>query len=94
MKRRVLKPSRIGKLSRAGVKKALSFIHVYPNKSGSGWEVKEIGASGLHRRFVSESSATIFAENVRPGKVVIHKKRPKLKIAASQKDAVYKLTRE
>jgi hypothetical protein len=95
MKKRVLKYSRVGKLSRAGVKKALSFIHVYPSK-GSGWEVKEIGISGLHRRFASEGSAAVFARRVAQnsdGKVVVHKKRPTLKIA-SHKDVVYKLVRE
>jgi hypothetical protein len=91
---RTLKPSPVGKLSRAGIKKAVFSVHVYPSERGDRWEVKEIGLSGVHKRFVSKETAMCFANDVakkKQAEVLVHKRHARLKVAAPNNDAVYRL---
>jgi len=91
---RSIKASPLGKLSRAGVKKAVSAVHVFPSSRGERWEVKEIGLIGLHRTFSSKSSALAFAKDFAVKKrsgVLVHNKHPRLKVNDRNTDAVYEI---
>ena len=91
---RSIKNSPLGKLSRAGIKKAVSAVHVFPSSRGEQWEVKEIGLVGLHRKFSSKTSALAFAKECAVKKrsgILVHKKHARLKVSTANNDALYEV---
>ncbi len=88
------KPKRRG-IDLGGVDRVLKSVNVFPGTSGK-WKVKVLGTAGVSRMFASKEDAVAFAQKVAQAKgseVLVHKKLPVLKVAPSESNAVYILSR-
>ncbi len=91
---RRLKASATGRLSRKSIQGAVRALHVFPAAGNGGWQVKELGTEGLHKRFASMEEAIAFAKQAADknnSQVLIHRRNARLKVEGSEKPGVYKL---